>query len=254
MTEALGVSAKCAFLGDDDSGKVELFYVLNAGAEIKHDTIEITNTFDEMLTILHLWNVHFQNTKSARGQIRFSKADLFVVCFNIHNRQSFEDINIIWAPILKKNPTIPVVIFGINTLPLPYAIISPRSVNLPEIEALQTELGAEEYIEFEILQSESIVDKIFDDLANVFYHKQRVLQEDGTMKAVMTPRHRANSLTGKKKNTLDGGIHDKLNRLKSRDEGVEMLEIECDHNDKHEIKTENNHNKNSSQNPPTVVS
>jgi GTPase SAR1 family protein len=172
------MSAKCAFLGNEDSGKIPLFYTLNTGTESTSDLTTITKKYNELMTTLHLWNVHYENTKSHRGQVRFSKADVFVLCFDVHSPKSFKDVQTQWAPIVRKHLNIPVVLLGIDSLPFHDSVISTKAAKPQEIEALRAEIGAELYISCQILVPDAM-DRLFHDLSNVYYKKQRAPPNSG---------------------------------------------------------------------------
>jgi GTPase SAR1 family protein len=166
------MAAKLAFLGGDNSGKSELFYVLNDGSDITHHTTSFTKVINGVEVSYHLWNVRQETTNSERGQSRFSKTDVFLLCFSLHNRKSFEDIRALWLPIVKEHPTIPVVLLGINTLPPQDVLLTHKEVTVREIEDFQVEAGFEQYLECQIQLSGSI-DKFFKELFQLIYSSQK---------------------------------------------------------------------------------
>jgi GTPase SAR1 family protein len=157
------MNSKLAFLGGDNSGKSELFYVLNDGSDFTHSTTCLTKVINGVEVSYRLWNVRQETTSSERGS-QFSKTDVFIFCFSLHNRKSFEDIRTVWLPIAKEHPTIPVVLLGINTLPPQDAVLTHKEVNVHEIEDFQVEAGFAQYLECQI-QASGAIDKFFKEIS-----------------------------------------------------------------------------------------
>jgi GTPase SAR1 family protein len=186
------MASKLAFLGGNNSGKSELFYIFNDGSDITHSTTSFTHsttsfTINGVEVSYHLWNVRQETTNSERGQSRFSKTDVFLLCFSLHNRKSFEDIRILWLSIVKEHPTIPVVLLGINTLPPQDALLTHKEVTVREIEDFQLEARFEQYLECQI-QAPGAIDKFFKELSQLITCSQKrdFLIRDNSLVSIST--------------------------------------------------------------------
>jgi GTPase SAR1 family protein len=160
------MAAKLCVFGGEDSGKSELVIEIIHGkhtACIPLNTLSITRVIDGVKVCYHLWDGLLEHSSSERDQSRFSQADLFILCFSLHNRKSFTDIRKLWLPIIKEYPTIPVVLLGINSLHPQQENLPRKKVSVREIEALRKEVEAEQYLECQ-LQAAGAINKLFKEI------------------------------------------------------------------------------------------
>jgi hypothetical protein len=160
-------TAKCVVLGGNNSGKAELFCSLNDDRDSSEDSTSVTRKIGGVLTTLYLWNVYTGRLNPGRAQLRFAKSDLVVVCFSLHNRQSFEDIRQWVFPVLEENSFLPVILLGINSRE---ESTTSREVSKQEIDDLLGEIttsssdgvGCGKYIECD-LHRPDLTDQLFHE-------------------------------------------------------------------------------------------
>lgn len=187
-------AARCVLLGDVNSGKAELAYVLKLQQQELESSIppeslqrssyssysirenetisQMTGTFNGLPMTLDLWFVQDSTISSERAQGRFSKANLFVLVFSLHDHKSFENIRTLYLPEIQKYPNISVVLVGLNILPEHDAFSTSRAVTVREIESLLHEMKAEDYLECQIQKKDSL-QKFYSDLCQIYFNNKR---------------------------------------------------------------------------------
>lgn len=96
---------------------------------------------------IQLWDTAGQEDLCNIRQLSYANTDVFIICFSIDNRTSFDNVRNVWIPELKKsNPNPVVLLVGTKT-----DIRSNQNKDscLAEIdgERLKTEIGAFAYVE-----------------------------------------------------------------------------------------------------------
>ncbi|XP_066152647.1 ras-like GTP-binding protein RhoL [Euwallacea fornicatus] len=136
-------------VGDGDTGKTCLLIVYK---DKKFDDRYIPTIFDEYsMTIPINYEPYTIILSDTAGQEEFDKlrrlayrfADVFLLCYSIAERSSFENVSLTWAPELKKCRSSAKIILVATKIDL----LAKRKVTTEEGEALAKDIGAAGFIE-----------------------------------------------------------------------------------------------------------
>lgn len=106
-------------VGDSKTGKTSLLSVLKDG-KVPEDTVPaIFDTFVHSMKVdgqkveLGLWDTACGEEYEALRRLSYPQCDVFVVCYSINSRKSFENVKTKWLPEVRKHrPLTPLVIVG----------------------------------------------------------------------------------------------------------------------------------------------
>ncbi|KAL1492029.1 hypothetical protein ABEB36_012533 [Hypothenemus hampei] len=136
-------------VGDGDTGKTCLLIVYK---DKKFDDRYIPTIFDEYsMTIPINYEPYTIILSDTAGQEDFDKlrrmayrfTDVFLLCYSIAERSSFENISLTWAPELQKFRSSAKIVLAATKIDL----MSKRKVTTEEGEALAKDIGAAGFIE-----------------------------------------------------------------------------------------------------------
>ncbi|XP_060533283.1 transforming protein RhoA-like [Cylas formicarius] len=146
---SLNKSIRITVVGDGDTGKTCLLIVFK---DKKFDDRYIPTVFDVYsMTIPINYEEHTIILSDTAGQEEFDKlrklayrdADVFILCYSIAERSSFENISLTWAPEVKRcKPNAKIILVATKI-----DLLSARKVTPEEGEALAREIGASGFIE-----------------------------------------------------------------------------------------------------------
>ena len=120
MLNATEVLLNMVTVGDSKTGKTTLLSALKDGKVPPNSSIpEIFDTFMHALKVdgqkvnLGLWDTPGGEKYESLRRLSYPKCDVFVVCFSVNSRKSFENVKTKWLPEVKNYaPITPFVIVG----------------------------------------------------------------------------------------------------------------------------------------------
>jgi len=169
-------NVKCVVVGDGCVGKTCLLvsYTENSFPEEHVPTV-----FDNRSTIvlyenepinLNLWDTAGQEDYARLRPLSYPQTDVFLVCFSIISRNSFNNLKEQWIPEIRHYcPEAPIILVGTKSdlRDDPYSISACKKLNKPmvldaEAREFQKQLGAKAYVECSALTHENI-NLVFDE-------------------------------------------------------------------------------------------
>jgi len=163
-------NVKCVVVGDGCVGKTCLLvsYTENSFPEEHVPTV-----FDNRSTIvlynnepvnLNLWDTAGQEDYARLRPLSYPQTDVFLVCFSIISRNSFNNVKEQWIPEIRHYcPNVPIILVGTKSdlRNDEYSISTCKKLNKPmileaEARELQKDLGAKAYVECSALTHENI--------------------------------------------------------------------------------------------------
>jgi len=108
-----GISYKICLIGDVDVGKTSILHRLNHDSLDKfarYSTIGAsflalnTNIKDKSITF-HIWDTAGQERFKSLIPLYFKDTDIYIVVFDLNNRDTLDAVDNIWIPMIKKNAT-----------------------------------------------------------------------------------------------------------------------------------------------------
>jgi len=163
-------TVKCVVVGDGCVGKTCL---LVSYTENKFPEEHVPTVFDNRSTCvlyenepmqLNLWDTAGQEDYARLRPLSYPQTDVFLVCFSIISRNSFENLESLWIPEITQHcPNVPIVLVGTKSdlRDDQYSIETCKKLGKPMVlegEALQFQkkIGASSYVECSALTHENI--------------------------------------------------------------------------------------------------
>jgi len=95
--------------------------------------------------------------------LQYPDTQIFLICFAVNNRRSFQNITDKWAPeLIHHRPGVPMILCGLKSdLRDDLSLDATTFVNQDEANSLKTEIGASKYIEVSALTQDNLK-QLFD--------------------------------------------------------------------------------------------
>ena len=171
-------------VGDSNTGKSALMSVLMDGKLTNQDLPEYFKTFTHKMKVdgkkieLGLWDTAGEASYEGLRRLSYPNCSLVLVCYAVNSRESFENINKVWLPEIKRNgpPNVPIVIVGTKQDLRPRASLIPNGsdsqiiggfVKYDEGMHLADSIGASSFLECTAHNENTVV--------NVFEHAARAV-------------------------------------------------------------------------------
>jgi len=180
-------NVKCVVVGDGCVGKTCLLvsYTENSFPEEHVPTV-----FDNRSTIvlynnepmnLNLWDTAGQEDYARLRPLSYPHTDVFLVCFSIISRNSFQNLENKWIPEIRFHcPEVPIILVGTKSdlRDDAYSISECKKMNKPmiveaEAIALQKRIGAKAYVECSALTHENI-DLVFNEALRASFEPKKI--------------------------------------------------------------------------------
>ena len=105
-------------VGDSKTGKSSLLCALKDGKLTNQEVPESFSTFTHKMKVdgrkleLGLWDTSGDPKYEGLRRLSYPNCDVFIVCYSVNSRRSFENVSKVWLPELEKHgsPSAPVVI------------------------------------------------------------------------------------------------------------------------------------------------
>lgn len=194
-------------VGDATSGKSSLLSALKDGKIPDSSVPEIFETFSLKIKVdgrkveLGLWDTSGEDEYEALRRLSYPNCDVFIVCYSVGSRNSFERVRTKWLPEVRKyRPTTPFVIVGTKRDLRPQSSLmrdgSGRDskdgfVNFDEGMMLANDLGACSFLECSALGGNG-VKEVFEEASRAAFkgdNEEKLRSKSG--------QGRSNSLFGK---------------------------------------------------------
>jgi len=167
---------KCVVVGDGAVGKTCLLlsYSTNTFPGTYSPTVFDNYTANVMVDgkpiQLGLWDTAGQDEYDHLRPMSYNDTDVFLVCFSLSNRESFDNITVKWIPELQKHaPTVPMLLIGTkldlrNDKKLVSELIQKKqpAVSTEEGQKKHAEIGAVSYRECSALTQDGLK-AVFDE-------------------------------------------------------------------------------------------
>jgi len=165
---------KCVVVGDGAVGKTCLLisYTTNAfpGEYIPShmDNLSANVMVDGRPIALGLWDTAGQEDYDRLRPLSYPQTDVFLVCFAVNNRNSFENVRSRWIPELAHHaPGVPYILVGLKSdLRNDIGLDTTDFVQRDEADSMKTEIGASRYMECSALTQENLK-SVFDEAIRV---------------------------------------------------------------------------------------
>ena len=116
---------KCVLVGDNTSGKTSLILTQVTGEgrpryvptvyQRDHEEPDTSVKVDGTIVDLHLWDTVEQDEYDRLRPLSYPYTDVFLMCFSLGNRTSYEDVYTKWYPEVKRYcPNTPIVLVGLQ--------------------------------------------------------------------------------------------------------------------------------------------
>ena len=168
-------------VGDSDIGKSALMSVLKDGKVSKDDLPEYYQTFTHKIKVdgkkleLGLWDTAGEATYEGLRRLSYPTASVFLVCYSVNSRESFENIRKVWFPEIHRHgpPNVPIVIVGTKQDLRPRTSLIPNGsdnqlengfVKYDEGLALADCTGASSYVECTVTNENTVLN-VFENAA-----------------------------------------------------------------------------------------
>jgi len=169
-------TVKCVVVGDGCVGKTCL---LVSYTENKFPEEHVPTVFDNRSTCvlyenepvqLNLWDTAGQEDYARLRPLSYPQTDVFLVCFSIISRNSYENVENLWIPEIRHHcPDTPIILVGTKAdlRGDRYSIETCKKLGKPmvcteEALRLQKQIGAHSYVECSALTHENI-DAVFNE-------------------------------------------------------------------------------------------
>eukprot|EP00493_Phyllostaurus_siculus_P021204 UN21530 len=169
-------TVKCVVVGDGCVGKTCL---LVSYTENKFPEEHIPTVFDNRSTCvlyenepvnLFLWDTAGQEDYARLRPLSYPQTDVFLVCFSIISRNSFDNLESMWLPEIRHHcPDVPIILVGTKSdlRDDQYSLETCKKLGKPMVQtsealALQKKIGANAYVECSALTHDNI-NEVFNE-------------------------------------------------------------------------------------------
>ncbi|KAH3745830.1 Rac1, RHO family GTPase [Pelomyxa schiedti] len=179
-------SVKVVLVGDGAVGKTSLLISYTTHAFPKTYVPTVFDNFNAIEMYLNkpvnlvLWDTAGQEDYDKLRPLSYPDTDVFVICFEITSRDSYENVRSKWIPEIRlSNPDTPIILVG-TKLDLRNDMKKLREleanhqqpISLEEGEALKDQINAASYLECSAL-TQSGVNEIFHESIKVVLEKEK---------------------------------------------------------------------------------
>jgi len=181
---------KCVVVGDGAVGKTCLLisYTTNAfpGEYIPtvFDNYSANVMVDDKPIQLGLWDTAGQEDYDRLRPLSYPQTDVFLVCFSIISRSSFENVKSKWIPEIKHHvPEAPFLLVGTKMdLRMDQEVLAKVGQPISKDQGVQLakELGARNYVECSALTQDGLKN-VFDEAIRAALHKDNKKKNKGCM-------------------------------------------------------------------------
>jgi len=167
-----GCRIKCVFVGDGAVGKTCMLISYTTDTFPKEYLPTVFENYTAMMVVdgittnLELWDTAGQEGYAALRPLAYNQADVFVVCFDVTSKTSFDNVANMWVPELKGHKdgkNAPIILVGTktdlrkNTEKLAELSRQGRSpITRQEGEKKTKEIGAKLYMECSALTQDGL--------------------------------------------------------------------------------------------------
>ena len=168
-------SVKCVVLGDGAVGKTCLLisYTTNSFPGLYVPTVfdnySASLVVDGKYVTLGLWDTAGQEEYDRLRPIAYPNTDVFIVCFAVDSRDSYENVKHKWLPEIRHHcPETPLLIVGTKT-----DLRSQKKGCLTSVHghALARDVGAIKYVECSAATQEN-THEVFEEAVRVFLYPE----------------------------------------------------------------------------------
>jgi len=177
---------KCVVVGDGDVGKTCLLisYTTNTFSKEYIPTVFDNYTtdviVDNKLVHLGLWDTAGQSDYDRLRPLSYRDTDIFLLCFSVVSRASFENISEKWfIEIQHYSPGVPFILVGtkadLRTDPDTVKELKAQGVKPVETSEgknLSSSIGAKAYLECSAMTQQN-VKEVFDEAVRAFLYKNQ---------------------------------------------------------------------------------
>ncbi|XP_017562687.2 rho-related GTP-binding protein RhoG-like [Pygocentrus nattereri] len=168
-------SVKCVVAGDKAVGKTELLKNTNEKITVGSKSIKLV-----------LRETVGQNQNDRSRPVAYGGTNVFILCFSISNRRSFDNIKVMWYPeVSQHSPEVPFLLVGTkkdirgdrNILQkLKQQNLTP--VTKQQGEALAKEIKAVKYLECSTVKGGEGVNEVFEEAVRAYLNSKPKEQVD----------------------------------------------------------------------------
>mmetsp|Transcript_2515 Transcript_2515/g.3328 ORF Transcript_2515/g.3328 Transcript_2515/m.3328 type:complete len:181 (+) Transcript_2515:51-593(+) len=172
-------NVKCVMIGDTGVGKTCL--LLRYGANCfrsdyvptVYDNFAVHIMVDEQAVYLGVWDTVGCDDHDAIRPLHYPNTNVYLICFSVSNRKSFEQVSNKWLPEVKRYGTnAPVVLAGLKRDLRTEAIAKSNVVMFEEGVEKAKEIEAASYCEASTLADEGVT-QLFHEVARVGIQRKR---------------------------------------------------------------------------------
>ena len=155
---------KCVLVGDNTVGKTSLILAQVTGEDLHeyipsiyqrpnhhhHEEPDTSVEVDGRNVGLHLWDTVEYNDYDRLRALSYPNTDVFLICFSLENRISYEDVYSKWYPeVTRYCPSTPIVLVGLQQDRRNYSrgAWGCAPITRAEGEQLRDDIGAVQYVE-----------------------------------------------------------------------------------------------------------
>ena len=163
------MSIKCVVVGDGAVGKTCMLisYTTDCfpGEYIPtvFDNYSAQVMVDDKIASLGLWDTAGQEDYDRLRPLSYPQTDIFLICFSVVSRNSFENVSKKWIPEIGHHcPEVPYILVGTKGDLRGDAKYAGEEVSIESIHALAKETGAHLYVECSALTQKGLK-RVFDE-------------------------------------------------------------------------------------------
>ncbi|KAJ5069578.1 rho-related gtp-binding protein rhog [Anaeramoeba ignava] len=177
---------KCVVIGDEKVGKTSLI-IKSSRKQFqpeyipkKADNYSLLTKFNSKTIQIGFWDTISNDESNRLRPLSYAKTDIFLVCFSLSSRSSFENVESKWIPEIKLySPNVPFILVGtkkdlranhnfIQNLKNKNQLISSK-----QARKLAKKLDAFQYIEVSVLSHQNISKVVDETIRSVLYPESK---------------------------------------------------------------------------------
>jgi len=173
---------KCVVVGDGAVGKTCLLISYTSNAFPGEYIITVFDNYvtnlivDNTMVNLQLWDTAGQENLVFYRKLAYPQTDVFIICFSLVNRNSYDNVIHQWKAEIENNTTgVPIVLVGTKS-DLRDDYISSNSGNeiitTEEGKNLQKQIGAQRYIECSAKTTKNMAE-VFEETCRIVINKDQ---------------------------------------------------------------------------------
>ncbi|KAL7849164.1 hypothetical protein SRHO_G00207870 [Serrasalmus rhombeus] len=157
-------SVKCVVAGDKSVGKTELLKNTNEKITVGSKSIKLV-----------LRETVGQNQDDRSRPVAYGGTNVFILCFSISNRRSFDNIKVMWYPeVSQHSPEVPFLLVGTKKdlrRDLKKQNLTP--VTKKQGKALAKEIKAVKYLECSTVEGGEGVKEVFEEAVRAYLNSSK---------------------------------------------------------------------------------